>query len=60
MPESVVHTAVSTATGDGRNGHVRTNDGLIDPDVRTPSEMGGGGGATRCAPAPTRPAATSR
>lgn len=46
MPESIVYTAVSTSTGDGRNGHVRTNDGLIDADVRTPQEMGGEGGAT--------------
>ena len=46
MPESIVYTAVSTSTGDGRNGHVRTNDGLIDADVRTPKEMGGEGGAT--------------
>jgi osmotically inducible protein OsmC len=46
MPESIAYTAVSTSTGDGRNGHVRTNDGLIDVDVRTPKEMGGAGGAT--------------
>lgn len=46
MPESILYTAVSTSTGDGRNGHVRTSDGLIDADVRTPKEMGGTGGAT--------------
>lgn len=46
MPESIVYTAVATSTGDGRNGHVRASDGLIDSDVRTPKEMGGEGGAT--------------
>ncbi|MCW2790420.1 MAG: organic hydroperoxide resistance protein, partial [Aeromicrobium sp.] len=46
MPESIVYTAVSTATGEGRNGHVRSSDGLIDADVRIPKEMGGEGGAT--------------
>jgi osmotically inducible protein OsmC len=46
MPESIVYTAVATSTGDGRNGHVRTDDGLVDTDVRTPKEMGGEGGAT--------------
>ena len=46
MPEQILHTAVSTATGDGRNGHVRSSDGLIDADVRIPKEMGGEGGAT--------------
>ena len=46
MPESIVYTAVSTSTGDGRNGHVRSSDGILDADVRTPKEMGGEGGAT--------------
>jgi osmotically inducible protein OsmC len=46
MPESIVYTAVATSTGDGRNGHVRSSDGLIDAEVRTPKEMGGAGGAT--------------
>ncbi|MBC7632656.1 organic hydroperoxide resistance protein [Aeromicrobium sp.] len=46
MPESILYTAVATSDGDGRNGHVRSNDGLIDTDVRTPTEMGGAGGAT--------------
>jgi Ohr subfamily peroxiredoxin len=46
MPESIAYTAVATSDGDGRNGHVRSNDGLIDTDVRTPKEMGGAGGAT--------------
>jgi osmotically inducible protein OsmC len=46
MPESILYTAVSTSTGDGRNGHVRSSDGLVDTDVRFPVEMGGAGGAT--------------
>ena len=43
---SSVYTAVATATGDGRNGHTRSSDGLIDLDLATPEEMGGVGGAT--------------
>jgi lipoyl-dependent peroxiredoxin len=42
----IYYTAVATATGDGRNGHVRSSDGLIDTDVRSPKEVGGAGGAT--------------
>ena len=41
-----VYTAHATATGEGRNGHARTSDGLLDIDVATPKEMGGAGGAT--------------
>jgi osmotically inducible protein OsmC len=41
-----LYTAVATATGDGRNGHVTSADGFVDTDVRIPKEMGGGGGAT--------------
>jgi osmotically inducible protein OsmC len=43
---NVLYTAHATATGDGRNGHVRSSDGLIDADVRLPVELGGEGGAT--------------
>ena len=46
MPETILYTAVATSTGDGRNGHVRSSDGLVDADVRMPKEMGGAGGAT--------------
>jgi osmotically inducible protein OsmC len=46
MPSQILYTAVATSDGDGRNGHVRSDDGLIDVDVRTPKEMGGEGGAT--------------
>ena len=42
----VLYTAVAHATGDGRNGHVHTDDGGLDLDVRIPKEMGGPGGAT--------------
>jgi osmotically inducible protein OsmC len=41
-----VYTAVATATGDGRNGHARSSDGLIDLELAIPKEMGGAGGAT--------------
>jgi len=40
-----LYTASAVATGDGRNGHVATQDGLIDFDVRMPPELGGPGGA---------------
>ena len=42
----VLYTAQATASGDGRNGHGRTSDGLLDLDLATPKEMGGAGGAT--------------
>jgi lipoyl-dependent peroxiredoxin len=41
-----IYTATAASSGDGRNGHVRSSDGLLDHDVRTPPEMGGEGGAT--------------
>lgn len=44
MPEVYRTSAVST--GDGRNGHSRTTDGMIDVDLATPTEQGGPGGAT--------------
>ena len=40
-----VYTASATATGDGRNGHVRSIDGVLDFDLAVPKEMGGPGGA---------------
>jgi osmotically inducible protein OsmC len=40
-----VYTASATATGDGRNGHVRSVDGVLDLDLAVPTEMGGPGGA---------------
>ena len=42
----ILYSTTATATGDGRNGHTATEDGLVDVDVRVPAEMGGAGGAT--------------
>lgn len=42
---SVLYTATAHATGDGRNGHARSEDGILDIDMRVPREMGGPGGA---------------
>jgi Ohr subfamily peroxiredoxin len=42
---NVLYTATAHATGDGRNGHARTEDGTLDLDMRIPKEMGGAGGA---------------
>ena len=41
-----LYTATAVSTGEGRNGHVETPDGLLVADVRTPESMGGPGGAT--------------
>jgi Ohr subfamily peroxiredoxin len=43
---NIVYTATATATGDGRNGHATSEDGILDVDLRVPKEMGGPGGAT--------------
>ena len=40
-----VYTASATASGDGRNGHTRSSDGVLDLDLAVPKEMGGPGGA---------------
>jgi osmotically inducible protein OsmC len=42
----ILYTAVAHSTGDGRNGHTRTDDGLVDLDLKIPKEMGGPGGGT--------------
>lgn len=39
-----LYTARATATG-GRNGHVKSEDGVLDIEVRTPSSLGGPKGA---------------
>jgi Ohr subfamily peroxiredoxin len=39
-----LYTAVATAHG-GREGHVRSSDGIVDLDLKVPKEMGGPGGA---------------
>jgi len=41
-----LYTAVPHATGDGRNGHTRTEDRMLDLDLRVPTALGGPGGAT--------------
>jgi len=43
---NILYSTTATATGDGRNGHTATEDGMVDVDVRVPPEMGGPGGAT--------------
>jgi len=43
---NVLYTATATATGDGRNGHATSEDGILDLDLRIPKSMGGPGGAT--------------
>jgi osmotically inducible protein OsmC len=42
---NTLYTIAARSTGDGRNGHVRSEDGILDTDVRIPKEMGGAGGA---------------
>ncbi len=39
-----LYTAEATAHG-GREGHVRSSDGILDVDLRPPRQMGGPGGA---------------
>lgn len=43
--ETIYQTS-ATSTGDGRNGHVRSDDGLLDLEVARPPVMGGVGEAT--------------
>ena len=42
---NILYTATAVATGDGRNGHARSDDGILDLDMRMPKELGGAGGA---------------
>jgi osmotically inducible protein OsmC len=42
----VLYTAEATVTGGRASGHGRTNDGLLDVQLRSPKEMGGEGGGT--------------
>jgi len=42
----VLYTATAHATGDGRNGHATSDDGILDLDLRIPKAMGGPGGAS--------------
>jgi Ohr subfamily peroxiredoxin len=43
---NILYTATAISTGDGRSGHARTDDGLIDVDLAAPAALGGPGGAT--------------
>ena len=40
---ATIYTAEALSTGAGRNGHVRTSEGLLDLDLAVPKEMGGSG-----------------
>jgi Ohr subfamily peroxiredoxin len=46
MTIEVVYTTASTATGGGRDGHVKSDDGRIELDTRPPKVMGGNGEGT--------------
>ncbi len=46
MTIEIVYTTESTATGGGRDGHVKSADGRIDLDTRPPKVMGGSGEGT--------------
>ena len=46
MSIEVVYTAESTATGGGRDGHVKSSDNRIDLETRPPKEAGGSGDGT--------------
>src|SRR5690242_10882731 len=41
----ILYTAEATATGEGRDGHVTTSDGVLDFQLAMPKELGGAGGA---------------
>ena len=46
MSIDVVYTAESTASGGGRDGHVKSSDNRIDLDTRPPNALGGSGEGT--------------
>jgi len=46
MSIDVVYTAESTATGGGRDGHVKSSDNRLDLDTRPPKAAGGSGEGT--------------
>jgi Ohr subfamily peroxiredoxin len=45
-PTQLLYTAQALATGEGRAGHVASDDGIIDLDLAFPKELGGAGGAS--------------
>jgi osmotically inducible protein OsmC len=46
MSIEAIYTAESTATGGGRDGHVKSSDGHLDLETRPPKPMGGSGEGT--------------
>jgi lipoyl-dependent peroxiredoxin len=44
MPVNVIYKTTAQATGGGRNGHARSDDGSVDVNLVVPKEMGGPGG----------------
>ena len=40
---TTIYTAEALSTGAGRNGHVRSSEGVLDLDMAAPKEMGGSG-----------------
>jgi Ohr subfamily peroxiredoxin len=42
----VLYTAEATVTGGREQGHGKTTDGALEVQLRTPTDMGGGGGGT--------------
>jgi lipoyl-dependent peroxiredoxin len=44
MPVDVIYKTSALATGGGRDGHARSDDGAVDVDLVVPKEMGGPGG----------------
>ncbi len=46
MSIEAIYTAESTATGGGRDGHVKSSDGRLDLDTRPPKALGGSGDGT--------------
>ena len=44
MNLNVLYTATASAKG-GREGHIRSSDGVLEADLRVPRELGGPGGA---------------
>ncbi len=42
----IVYTAIAHASGGGRDGHVRSEDDVLDLDTRPPRELGGSGEGT--------------
>jgi lipoyl-dependent peroxiredoxin len=44
MSVEVIYKTKATASGGGRSGHTRSEDGAIDLDLVVPKEMGGPGG----------------